>query len=96
VSLMTVNGPGPIASAVTTSIARQPPPPPPRPVEPSAPTPAVSAPTGADPQLWSMLTPDEQAFFAEHARLGSLTYGPPQASPQTIDAPRGQRIDLRV
>ena len=94
---MTVHGPGPIVAPVATSITRPPAPQSPRPVDAPVATPSVDAPTGTDPDLWSILTPDEQAFFAEHARLGSLTYGPPQAaSSASVDVPRGQRIDLRV
>lgn len=57
--------------------------------------PAISAPPpGANPALWSVLTPDEQQFFQQMAALGQLTYGarPSQAAP---DAPVGQRLDVR-
>jgi len=55
----------------------------------------VTPPKGVDPELWSMLTRDEQAFFAEQVVLGPLTYGPSHEANST-PAPRGQRIDVRA
>lgn len=55
----------------------------------------VAAPDGVDPALWSVLTHEEQAFFASQAQLGPLSYGP--ARPVFGgEAPLGQRIDVRA
>lgn len=54
------------------------------------------APAGANAELWSVLTQQEKEFFMQQSDLGSLTYAPTRSSPQSVDAPRGQRIDLRA
>lgn len=55
-------------------------------------------PKGANPELWSVLTGDEKAFFARQASLGPLTYGPGararSVEPAALQAPRGQRLDV--
>jgi hypothetical protein len=55
---------------------------------------SAAPPPGADPELWNVLTPDEQQFFQQMAALGPLTYGarPSQNAPE---APVGQRLDVR-
>ncbi len=57
---------------------------------------APEAPKGVNPQLWGVLTDEEQAFFLRQDSLGPLTYGPKQSSHPSAEAPRGQRIDVRV
>jgi hypothetical protein len=56
----------------------------------------VSAPPGTDPELWSVLTGEERAFFARVGTMGPLTYGrmtsPPAASPSM----RGGRLDVKA
>ncbi len=63
---------------------------------PADPASAVRAPEGVNPQLWGVLTDDEQAFFMKQHSLGPLTYGPKQTTHIAAEAPRGQRIDVRV
>lgn len=94
---MTINGPGPIVPPVHAPVVRA------GPLggreaatAPHAHSTPMNRPGGADPALWSLLTPDEQEFFAEHEALGPLTYGPRPTTSTTGDAPRGQRIDLRA
>ncbi len=53
-------------------------------------------PEGANPQLWSTLTPEEQSFFLKQSSLGPLTYGPKSETRTMAEAPRGQRVDVRV
>lgn len=53
-------------------------------------------PQGADPELWSMLTPEERAFFARAWLLGPVTYGPGASTPSWPQIHLGGRIDLRV
>ncbi|HET9986184.1 MAG TPA: hypothetical protein VFQ38_21465 [Longimicrobiales bacterium] len=54
----------------------------------------VEAPAGTDPELWSVLTTEERAFFAKFQAAGPLTYGPktPAAAEKAI--PRGGRLDV--
>ncbi|MBI2406728.1 MAG: hypothetical protein HYV19_00305 [Gemmatimonadetes bacterium] len=57
----------------------------------------VEAPPGTDPELWSILTADERAFFANSATRGPLTYlkvMSPQRAP-TPPVVRGGRLDVR-
>lgn len=57
----------------------------------------VEPPPGTDPQLWSILTADERAFFATTAANGPLTYMRVM-SPSRAAAPpvaRGGRLDVR-
>ena len=65
----------------------------------------AEAPAGTDPQLWSVLTGEERAFFAKAAAMGPLTYSRisagvhalqgnvPAASPGVA---RGARLDIRA
>lgn len=66
----------------------------------AAPTPAVpaEAPSGTDPELWSVLTTEERTFFAKTASMGPLTYGRIKAAiaPAAPPAPRGVRLDVRA
>ena len=61
---------------------------------------APEAPAGTDPELWSVLTSDERAFFAKAAQSGPLTYGRVAAhiNPMAQAAPavRGGRLDVRA
>ena len=58
---------------------------------------SVEAPAGTDPELWSVLTSDERAFFSKASALGPLTYGRISASAQsTPPAARGGRLDVRA
>lgn len=56
----------------------------------------ASAPPGTDPELWSVLTGEERAFFARVGTMGPLTYGrmtsPAAASPSM----RGGRLDVKA
>lgn len=58
----------------------------------------VTPPPGTDPELWTVLTPDERAYFARLGAMGPLTYGrvlsaqTPPASP----ASRGVRLDVKA
>jgi hypothetical protein len=66
------------------------------PAQPPAQTATVSAapPPGTDPELWSVLTPEEQQFFNQMAALGPLTYGTRQGQ-SAPEALVGQRVDIR-
>lgn len=57
----------------------------------------VEPPAGTDPELWSVLTADERAFFAKVGSMGPLTYGHLLTSARA-DAPvaRGGRLDVRA
>ena len=59
---------------------------------------SAQAPDGTDPNLWSVLTSDERAFFARTVTSGPLTYSRIMASNQTPAMPaiRGGRLDLRA
>lgn len=46
--------------------------------------------------LWDVLTDDERRFFSQQAELGPLTYGPKRTTTQRVDAPLGQRLDVRA
>lgn len=52
------------------------------------------APAGVNAELWSVLTRQEKDFFMQQSELGALTYAPARSSHQSVDAPRGQRIDV--
>lgn len=54
-------------------------------------------PAGTDPELWSVLTHEERAFFAKVGAMGPLTYGHVLTS-QNVGAPvaRGGRLDVRA
>ena len=57
-------------------------------------------PEGTDPQLWSVLTTEERAFFSKTAALGPLTYGRIAARNNsggaTGPSDRGARLDVRA
>lgn len=90
---MTINGPGAVSPIPYTPAPRRAE----RPAAQSAPTrPQAAMPRGADPSLWSVLTSEERAYFAELADLGQLTYGPRPAVRPEPPAPVGQRLDVRV
>jgi hypothetical protein len=52
--------------------------------------------TPVEHSLWDMLTEDERRFFSQQAELGPLTYGRKRAIAQRVDAPLGQRLDVRA
>jgi len=58
------------------------------------------APEGTDPALWSILTGEERAYFANHATNGPLTYSkvmmPNRSASSALPAARGARVDVRV
>ena len=60
----------------------------------------AEAPAGTDPELWSVLTSEERAFFAKAAASGPLTYGRVAAAvnpmAQAAPAVRGGRLDVRA
>ena len=58
----------------------------------------TQAPPGTDPELWSVLSADERAFFAKLGTMGPLTYGRvlSQAHQPSVPAARGGRLDVKV
>lgn len=59
---------------------------------------SVAPPPGTDPELWTVLTPDERAYFAKLGAMGPLTYGrvlSGQMQPPT-PAVRGARLDVKA
>ena len=65
--------------------------------DPAQPAPAAHAPARASAALRDVLTSEERDYFAQLEQLGPLTYGRrPSASQPAIDAPRGQRIDVKA
>ena len=58
----------------------------------------AAAPPGTDPELWSVLTTEERAFFAKVGAMGPLTYGRVMTANQvpTPPASRGGRLDVKV
>jgi len=66
---------------------------------PPTPTPShlpQEAPPGTDPGLWSVLTAEERAYFAQAAERGPLTYGPNKLGLAEIGLERGGRLDVRA
>lgn len=58
----------------------------------------VHAPPGTDPELWSVLSTEERAFFAKVGAMGPLTYGrvlSGQAATPSHDM-RGGRLNVKV
>lgn len=69
------------------------------PALPRANSAASSAPANAagesqNSDLWSVLTPEERAYFDALASLGSVAYGSNGATGGNISAPVGQRVDV--
>jgi hypothetical protein len=58
------------------------------------------APEGTDPALWSILTGEERAYFANNMSSGPLTYSKimmPNRTPSSALPPnRGGRVDFRA
>jgi hypothetical protein len=58
------------------------------------------APPGTDPALWSILTGEERAYFANNSTNGPLTYTkimmPNKSSSSALPAVRGGRVDVRA
>ncbi len=76
----------------------------PAPTPPQLEAPVTNEPAGTTRQasdsaveksLWGVLTEEERQFFAQQADLGPLTYGPRGAMTETVDVPKGQRLDVR-
>lgn len=68
---------------------------------PSAPATAhvvVAPPPGTDPELWTVLTGDERAYFAKLGSMGPLTYGRVLSGQMQPPAPsvRGGRLDVKA
>jgi hypothetical protein len=59
---------------------------------------SAQAPEGTDPNLWSVLTSDERAFFARTVTSGPLTYSRIMSANKAPAMPaiRGGRLDLRA
>jgi hypothetical protein len=58
----------------------------------------VQPPPGTDPELWSVLSQDERAFFARLGAMGPLTYGrvlQTGVRPEAAVA-RGARLDVKA
>lgn len=57
----------------------------------------VEPPPGTDPELWSVLSTEERAFFARTGAMGPLTYGHLLDSTRR-DTPvmRGGRLDVKA
>lgn len=104
---------GPKPDAVRTPAGRpQPEPTALKPQQPLAGASATSgtlpteAPAGTDPELWSVLTGEERAFFTRAAASGPLTYGRISAGVNALQgnalaqaplaAARGARLDVRA
>ncbi|MCC6928898.1 MAG: hypothetical protein IT359_07920 [Gemmatimonadaceae bacterium] len=58
----------------------------------------VQPPQGTDPELWSVLTQDERAYFAKLGAMGPLTYGRVLSGQMPVQAPavRGGRLDVKA
>lgn len=58
----------------------------------------VQPPQGTDPELWSVLTQDERAYFAKLGAMGPLTYGRVLSGQLPTSAPmaRGGRLDVKA
>lgn len=63
---------------------------------PAQPTLQAAAPQGTDPELWSVLTGEERAFFAKVGTLGPLTYGRVMQAQNAPPSIRGGRLDIKV
>jgi hypothetical protein len=59
---------------------------------------SVTPPPGTDPALWTVLTPDERAYFARLGAMGPLTYGRVLNAQAPAPAPsaRGVRLDVKA
>jgi hypothetical protein len=57
-------------------------------------------PEGTDPALWSILTGEERAYFANNSASGPLTYSkvmmPNKSTSSALPAVRGGRVDVRA
>ena len=58
----------------------------------------VQPPQGTDPELWSVLTQDERAYFAKLGAMGPLTYGRVLTGQMPVQPPavRGGRLDVKA
>ena len=56
----------------------------------------AEAPSGTDPQLWSVLSADERTFFARARAMGPLTYGPGSSNNAFAGPASGGRLDIRI
>ncbi len=84
-------GAAPAASGAATQAAT-------KPATKSALTP--QAPEGTDPALWSILTGEERAYFANNMTTGPLTYSkvmmPNRTASSALPSVRGGRVDVRA
>jgi hypothetical protein len=55
-------------------------------------------PPGTDPNLWSILSGEERAFFAKAGAMGPLTYGRAFTEMKSAQMPanRGGRLDVKI
>jgi hypothetical protein len=53
---------------------------------------------GVDPQLWSLLSGEERAFYLRSSMTGPATYGPADSSEHAAPSGRrrGGRLDVRI
>lgn len=94
---MEINGSIPVFPNVSPPAAQRATPPAAKPaVTPARAPTGTRAPDGVNPELWSVLTGDERAFMVQELDLGAPTYGRKTTNPSRVDAPRGQRIDVRA
>ena len=56
----------------------------------------AETPSGVDPALWTVLTPEERAFFAQSSAMGPLTYGRRTPESSHAGVRLGGRIDYKV
>lgn len=56
----------------------------------------ADAPPGTDPDLWSVLTSEERAYFSRARAMGPVTYGQGKLGLAEMSVHRGGRLDVRV
>ncbi len=56
----------------------------------------LEAPSGTDPDLWSVLTSEERRYFAQARSMGPVTYGKSNLGLAELGLKRGGRLDVRV
>jgi hypothetical protein len=56
----------------------------------------TKAPPGTDPNLWSVLTAEERAFFSKAQTMGPLTYNKANGLGMQAAMERGTRVDVKV
>lgn len=58
--------------------------------------PSGAAPPGTDPELWSVLTTEERAYYERAQAMGPLTYSPGTGGAASDSVALGGRIDVRA